>query len=108
MILKRIEKTTLYKGIELGDRFRPGWKKKIELRGQNIINNVSSGSPSILGQERRKITTTLYVPASEESILLEEMIKTKEVIGGDMDWGIKIMEKCRSPLHSIFMKKFAI
>ena len=44
MILKRIEKTTWYKGMDLGDQYRQEWKKRVKLRGQNIKNNVPSGS----------------------------------------------------------------
>ena len=90
--------------MDLGDQYRQEWKKRVKLRGQNIKNNVPSGSLRIPGKNE-EISTTLYVPASENSVLFEEIMKTEELVGAELDWGVKIIEKCGTPpIVSVYEK----
>ena len=72
MIRKRIEFCTWYSGEDMGDPFRHGWKKHIKQKEDIVKNNRKR-----LPVNKREITTTLFVPATAESILFNK-IKEKE------------------------------
>ena len=103
IILKRIDYCTWYGHQKLGDPHRNGWKKYVKRKGDNIKNNRRKSKWS-----GREVTTTLFVPATCDSELFKKILEKEETVGKDMDWGIKLIEKCGTPIASFFRQNTPI
>ena len=100
--------STWYNGNDLGDPYRQQWKLNIRRKGQNIKNNGEGGLLHRRFNQAREITTTLFVPATVGSRLLQEIQKCEEHVGRNMDWGIKLLERSGTALSSLFTRRFPI
>ena len=102
LIVKRIQQSTWFKGDDLGDPWRQGWKKKIVHRR----NRVDNGNR---GRSKKNITSVLFVPATKDSVLFNAVSSAEEKITSDnLSWDIKVVEKGGTPLASVFMTQIPV
>ena len=126
IMLKYIQPMVWNQDESLKDPFRNSWKNRIKRRPKTLqkLNQYGRCTGKISKQTtcelnknyitnpvsdfRPKTTTTLFVPASINSLLLKRVQEANEECKRDISWGVKILERSGTPLINHFMKTFPI
>ena len=128
IMLKYIEPMVWFQDTQLKDPFKGHWKYRIRKRPKTRMEaRLRAGCElSTLNAQRKSnhsgkmrggesvqrselnVTTTLFVPATPKSELLERIIRADQGVGRDISWKIKFMERSGTPLLNTFMKKFPL
>ena len=125
IMLKYIQPMIWNQNESLKDPFRNLWKNRIKRRPKTLLklgqNGGSGNKDKLMGKKfkcnmnnvtnyvsdtgiKRRITSTVFVPASNNSLLLKRVIKANEECRMDMNWDMKIVERSGTPLINQFMK----
>ena len=114
---KYISGVTWFKRMDLGDKFRQNWKKRITTKDSmklkpkkawvNVKGNVkrdTTGQKHLL--TRNEVTSALFVPPTEGGRLTELLNEEEESLGPEIGWNIKIVEKSGTPIVQLFKPRF--
>ena len=106
-ICKRVEPEIWFKGLEVYDKFKNGWKSHLKRRGGLINNRREKNSPSnVVGE--KEVLTAMFIPPSKDSLLLKFIEEEEEKMSGDMEWRVKLIEQSGVPLGLHFIPKFPL
>ena len=106
-ICKRVEPEIWFKGLEVYDKFKNGWKSHLKRRGGLINNRREKNSPSnVVGE--KEVLTAMFIPPSKDSLLLKFIEEEEEKMSGDMEWRVKLIEQSGVPLGHHFIPKFPL
>ena len=103
LITKRVQMATWFTGEDLGDPWRQSWKSRIKRKGSNKGEKIVEVTKDVVNKE---ITTTIFVPASKNSLLFQMIQEKEESLKGQLSWGVKVLEKGGIPIASLLTKKF--
>ena len=88
-ILKYINFSLWYTREDLGDPFRQKWKKfvnrKSDIWRANKRKRINKKNKMIEGRDTRRITTTMFVPSSQNGTLLALLEQVEEELKGESD-----------------------
>ena len=110
-ICKLVGGKTWFKGNEIYDQYKNEWKSKIAYRHlrRGVSSNVKGNSQNVEhNQSNKEILTTLFVPASKNSLLLKSIMEAENSLAPEMDWRVKIVEQSGFPLGMCFVPKFPL
>ena len=106
-ILKYINYSLWYTKEDLGDPFRQRWKKFIKVKGSVNIKK-QNGRKVSAEKDDRVITTTLFVPSSDNGTLLKLLEGVEREIKEETPWTVKLVEKSGIPLKNLLLPKFPL
>ena len=111
-ILKYINISLLYTREDLGDPFRQKWKRfvkrKSDRRQLNKRKRIAERNKKVEEKDNRRITTTMFVPSSQNGVLLALLEQVEEELKGELDWTVKLEEKSGKALKTMFLPSFTI
>ena len=106
-VCKRIEPKVWFKGIEVYDEFKNGWKSSLKPR-RGWINNFKNKKAPNNEHSEKEILTAMFVPPSKDSLLIKYIEEEEEKMVGDMQWRVKLIEQSGVPLGRYFISKFPL
>ena len=110
---KRVGTELLCRGTEL-EKVTPAREQsaRVEQESEEVTIDKRNLSP---GNERDKctarpvdVTTTMFVPASTDSLLFKLLNEKETQISKKFDWSVKMLEQAGVPLLNKFIYKFPI
>ena len=122
IMLKYVESQIWYKRMDLGDEYRQSWKFRIKNKTTrndtqsksigNIIRNIDTrlrfknNNKNGSFRFEKETTTALFVPASSDGKLSENIMKVEEELSDSLDWRMKVVEASGSPIVQTLKPKF--
>ena len=105
-ILKYILPSVWYTDDNIKDPYRNQWKNNIkrsfDRKKEKRISNWQSKHES----RSKRVTSTMFVPSSEEGLLMKKVKEKEESIAASTSWRIKILEKSGVPLSQSLSRNF--
>ena len=102
LLEKYISQSTWYTDTRIGDAYRNTWKKWVKRKKKCI--HIGRGK----GCNKPPITTTLFVPSSPSSKLVDMVRHSLDMSEQHDQWRTKVLEKPGTPLFRKFMKTFCM
>ena len=103
-LLKYVNSATWYTDLRLGDKYKDKWKGWI-VRKENRATKTDC-TRTQAKKHRVPTTTTLFVPKTRGSKLLDMVIDSQSGLDSKVGWKMKILEKPGLPLFRKFSFKF--
>ena len=101
-VSKMVEPMTWFRGGQIYDTFKNGWKAKINKKRNQISQTKYDHS------SEKEIAATMFIPQSRSSLLIKYIEEEEKKIESDMDWRIKLIEQSGFPLGLAFIPKFPL
>ena len=96
-LCKYVNVNNWFKGGYEFDKYRKDWKKKVTKRRKSV-GDVNNKTPDAV----------MFVPQSQNSILLEKIVNSEATLLKNSKWTIKVLEQSGTPLALLFTPKFPL